>query len=134
MKTRESCLENSTMLKKIGLFVSIRSIHMDLQRFSRHIDTIFKLYRPFKLQNIHGDIVQSDIKVSYEKKVLWCLDIFIIKGFKKSRCFEIKFLCRIYDPFNNRPLFQIDFNWISVRSPSPSHCAIIYFKFYQIKF
>ena len=57
------------MLKKFGLFVSIRSIHVDLQRFLRHIDTLFKLFRPFKLQNIHGDIVQSDIKVSYKKKV-----------------------------------------------------------------
>ena len=68
MKIMKTSFENRTMLKKLGLFVSVKSIHVGLLRFLKYVGTLIKLFKPFKLQKLFMEVSSVETLKSPTKR------------------------------------------------------------------
>ena len=98
MKIRETSLKNRMLKKKkMGLFVSIKSIQEGLLRLSKHVSALIKLFKPSKLQKLFMTVSSIEtLKSPINRKLPYVSIYSSIKEFKGSRWFEMKFLFGFY--------------------------------------
>lgn len=109
MEIRETCLKNSTVLKELGLSVSIRPMHVSFLRFLEHVGTLTKLFKPFKLQELFIELSSKEtLGFPISCPYIWICSS--IKELKESRWLNWSFYVSYMTRLRTISFFHTVFN------------------------
>ena len=92
--------------KQLGGFVKIRSMHVGLSGFLKHVGFLIKLVSPFKLQNSSKYFSLTEALKSPQNKKLWYSLLYSpMMRLRHSRWFDKQFLLGLYESLMSHFLF-----------------------------
>ena len=116
MKARKSCFKTLFCWKQLGWFVKIRSMHIGLSGFLKHVGFFIKLVSPFNLQNFSKHFSLTEALKSPKNKKFWCSFLYwSMMRLRHSRWFDKKPLLGLYEPLMNHFVF-LKFTSIQINS------------------